>query len=120
MLHALDGAGPAGHVGPVEDKPVTEARTYPVAIVGVGKIARDQHLPSIGRSRRFTVAAGVSRHAKIDGVDNFETIDAFLDCQAGRFRRRPLHAAASALRNGRGRHPRPAVTCSWKSRRAPR
>jgi predicted dehydrogenase len=57
---------------------VTATPTYPVAIVGVGKIARDQHLPSIGRSGRFTVAAGVSRNARIDGVDNFETLDAFL------------------------------------------
>jgi D-galactose 1-dehydrogenase len=57
---------------------VTAPSSYSVAIVGVGKIARDQHIPSIGRSPRFTLAAGVIRHGRIDGVDNFGTIEAFL------------------------------------------
>lgn len=33
-----------------------------VAVVGVGKIARDQHLPSIAADERFALAALVSRH----------------------------------------------------------
>jgi D-galactose 1-dehydrogenase len=37
--------------------------TIPIAIVGVGKIARDQHLPTIAASDRFTLAGVVSRHA---------------------------------------------------------
>jgi D-galactose 1-dehydrogenase len=52
-----------------------------IAIVGVGKIARDQHLPSIGRSNAFRLAAAVSRNAKVDGVENFETIDALLEAR---------------------------------------
>ena len=52
--------------------------TFPVALVGVGKIARDQHIPAIAADPDFTLAAGVSRHATIDGVPNFPDIDAFL------------------------------------------
>ena len=37
--------------------------TMAIAIVGVGKIARDQHLPTIAASDRFTLAGVVSSHA---------------------------------------------------------
>jgi predicted dehydrogenase len=49
-----------------------------VALVGVGKIARDQHIPAITADPDFQLAAGVSRHATIDGVPNFPDLDAFL------------------------------------------
>jgi D-galactose 1-dehydrogenase len=49
-----------------------------LAIVGVGKIARDQHLPSIEKSDAFRLAATVSRHTTVDGVANFATIDELL------------------------------------------
>lgn len=51
---------------------------YPVALVGVGKIARDQHIPAIAADPDFRLVAGVSRHATIDGVPNFPDLDAFL------------------------------------------
>ena len=51
---------------------------YPVAIVGVGKIARDQHIPAIAADPDFELVAGVSRHETIDGVPNFTDVDAFL------------------------------------------
>jgi D-galactose 1-dehydrogenase len=54
------------------------AKPYAIAIVGVGKIARDQHLPSISRDKTFRLAAGVSRNARIDGVPNYTSLDAFL------------------------------------------
>ena len=50
----------------------------PVALVGVGKIARDQHIPAIAADPDFTLVAGVSRHATIDGVPNFTDLDGFL------------------------------------------
>ncbi len=50
-----------------------------IAIVGVGKIARDQHVPSIGRSPRFELAATVSRHGTVEGVPAFTDIEAFLE-----------------------------------------
>ncbi|MFC6490503.1 Gfo/Idh/MocA family protein [Nitratireductor sp. GCM10026969] len=50
-----------------------------IAIAGVGKIARDQHIPSIGRNPSFTLAATVSRNTHVDGVENFATLDTFLE-----------------------------------------
>ena len=51
---------------------------FPVALVGVGKIARDQHIPAIGADPEFELVAGVSRHARIDGVPNFPDLGRFL------------------------------------------
>jgi predicted dehydrogenase len=51
---------------------------YPIAIVGIGKIARDQHLPAIGADPDFARVAGVSRHGSIDGVPHFTDLDGFL------------------------------------------
>ena len=50
----------------------------PIAIVGVGKIARDQHLPAIAANPDFTLAAAISRHGKVDGVPNFTDFATFL------------------------------------------
>ena len=47
---------------------------YKIAVVGIGKIARDQHLPCIAKNKNFNLVAGVSRHGKIDGVPCFETL----------------------------------------------
>ena len=45
-----------------------------LAIVGVGKIARDQHLPAIAQDPRFELVAAVSRNAVVDGVANYHDI----------------------------------------------
>jgi len=51
-----------------------------IAIVGMGKIARDQHLPAIHGNAAFTLAATVSRQdAGGDGVAHFASLDALLD-----------------------------------------
>jgi len=50
--------------------------TYKIAVVGIGKIARDQHLPCIAKNKRFKLVAGVSRNATIDGVPCFESLAA--------------------------------------------
>ncbi len=47
---------------------------FRIAVAGVGKIARDQHLPCIAKNKNFKLVAGVSRHATIDGVPSFESI----------------------------------------------
>ena len=39
-----------------------------IALAGIGKIARDQHIPSIAASPDWTLAATVSRHGTVDGV----------------------------------------------------
>jgi len=50
-----------------------------IAIVGVGKIARDQHIPAIVGNPAFKLAAAASRHAAVAAVANFPTIEALLD-----------------------------------------
>jgi D-galactose 1-dehydrogenase len=57
---------------------MTSQAAFPLALVGIGKIARDQHIPSIGRSDRFQLAAAVSRTAKVEGVPNYERFEDFL------------------------------------------
>jgi predicted dehydrogenase len=47
-----------------------------LAIIGIGKIARDQHLPAIAANRAFALVAAISRHARVDGVAGFPDIDA--------------------------------------------
>jgi len=53
-------------------------RSVNIALVGIGKIARDQHLPSIVDNPDFELSATVSRNAKIDGVRSFSDLDALL------------------------------------------
>ncbi len=50
----------------------------PIAIVGVGKIARDQHLPAIAANPDFTLAAAISRNGRVEGVPNFTDFETFL------------------------------------------
>jgi predicted dehydrogenase len=49
-----------------------------VGIVGVGKIARDQHIPSIAANPGFEFAAAASRHARAEGVKNFLSLEDML------------------------------------------
>src|SRR5262245_56038614 len=51
------------------------SHSYDIAIVGVGKIAEDQHLPVIAKNPRFRLAALVSQHGVTrEGVPSFRTI----------------------------------------------
>jgi D-galactose 1-dehydrogenase len=55
-----------------------------IAIVGYGKIARDQHIPSIAADPRLELAAVVSPRAQADeGVPVFRSHEAMLDAMAG-------------------------------------
>jgi D-galactose 1-dehydrogenase len=47
---------------------------FKIAVVGIGKIARDQHLPCIAKNRNFKLVAGVSRNATIENVPCFESL----------------------------------------------
>jgi D-galactose 1-dehydrogenase len=49
-----------------------------IALVGIGKIARDQHVPAIVASPDWDLAATVSRSGTVDGVEAFTDFDAFL------------------------------------------
>ncbi|MFT3727928.1 MAG: Gfo/Idh/MocA family oxidoreductase [Terricaulis sp.] len=45
-----------------------------LALVGIGKIARDQHLPVLGASDDFELIACASRNARVDGVNHYTTL----------------------------------------------
>ena len=47
-------------------------------LLGVGKIARDQHIPALAANTRFELVACASRIARIDGVANYPDLDAML------------------------------------------
>ena len=49
-----------------------------VGLVGIGKIARDQHIPALRANPAFVLAACASRNAKVDGILNFATIEDML------------------------------------------
>ncbi|MFX1677199.1 Gfo/Idh/MocA family oxidoreductase [Paraburkholderia sp. A2WS-5] len=57
--------------------------SYTLAIAGVGKIARDQHLPAIAGNPGFELVAGASRNAQIENVRNYSDIDALLAAEFG-------------------------------------
>ncbi|WP_062112393.1 Gfo/Idh/MocA family protein [Aureimonas sp. AU40] len=52
--------------------------TLRTAIVGLGKIARDQHVPSIAKVEGVDLVAIASRNASIDGLPSFPDVDALL------------------------------------------
>ena len=49
-----------------------------IALVGIGKIAVDQHVPAIAASPAWELAATVSRKGSVDGVESFSDFAAFL------------------------------------------
>lgn len=71
-----------------------------LALVGLGKIARDQHLPSIAADPRFELVAIVSRNAELDGVAHFTALadllasDVAIDAVALCTPPQPRHALA--------------------------
>lgn len=50
-----------------------------MGIVGVGKIARDQHVPCIVANPAFALEAAASRNAQLPGIANFRTLEQMLD-----------------------------------------
>ncbi|WP_341367805.1 Gfo/Idh/MocA family oxidoreductase [Yoonia sp. BS5-3] len=50
----------------------------PICLVGIGKIATDQHVPAINASPDWDLAATVSRTGTIDGVQAFTDFDQML------------------------------------------
>jgi D-galactose 1-dehydrogenase len=57
---------------------MASVKPFKIAVVGIGKIARDQHLPCIGKNRNFQLVAGVSRNATLDNVPCFESLAALI------------------------------------------
>lgn len=50
-----------------------------IALVGIGKIARDQHVRALAANADFELVAAVSRHHRLDGVPNFSSLADLLD-----------------------------------------
>jgi D-galactose 1-dehydrogenase len=84
------------------------ANNIRLAIVGLGKIARDEHIPAIACTDGIELAAIASRNASIDGIAHFRTLDELLAaapdidavslCTPARTRHRD---AAAALKAGK-------------------
>lgn len=82
--------------------------TIRAGLVGLGKIARDQHLPAIDRTDGIDLIAVASRNAQGDGVNNYPDLgamlagepdmDAVILCQPPQVR---YHAARQALLAGK-------------------
>ena len=53
-------------------------RRLRVGLVGIGKIARDQHIPVLRANAQFELVAAASRNARLDGVANFADVAAML------------------------------------------
>jgi len=49
-----------------------------LALVGIGKIALDQHVPAIAASPDWELAATVSRHGTVEGVPAYTQIEGML------------------------------------------
>ena len=52
-----------------------------IALVGIGKIAVDQHVPAINASPDWELAATVSRKGSVDGVESHTSIEAMLQAR---------------------------------------
>ncbi len=52
-----------------------------IALVGIGKIALDQHVPAIAASPDWELAATVSRQGAVPGIPAFTDFEAFLDAR---------------------------------------
>lgn len=57
--------------------------SFTLAVAGIGKIARDQHLPAIAANDGFSLVACSSRNAQVDGVRNYTDLDALLAAESG-------------------------------------
>jgi D-galactose 1-dehydrogenase len=49
-----------------------------IALVGVGKIARDQHVPALEANHSYALVAAASPHHQLEGVPHFASIEAML------------------------------------------
>jgi len=49
-----------------------------LGLLGIGKIARDQHVPALMTSSQFELVACASRNASVDGVANFSDLETML------------------------------------------
>jgi len=53
-----------------------------IALVGIGKIARAQHLPALRADASYELTAAVSQHSTVEGTKTFSSLDALLRSDA--------------------------------------
>jgi D-galactose 1-dehydrogenase len=53
-----------------------------IALVGIGKIAHDQHVPALAASDDWTLAATVSRHGQVPGIEAWDDLAAMLEARS--------------------------------------
>jgi L-arabinose 1-dehydrogenase len=56
----------------------TNSQRIRLGLVGIGKIARDQHLPALAADDRFELAATASRNAQLDNVPGYPEVAAMI------------------------------------------
>ena len=49
-----------------------------IGLVGIGKIARDQHVPALAANDAFELAATASRNGRIKGVESYRSVEELL------------------------------------------
>jgi D-galactose 1-dehydrogenase len=54
-----------------------------IALIGLGKIARDQHIPALAANDDFELVAVASPHNKLSGLPNFNDLSALLAATPG-------------------------------------
>ena len=54
------------------------ARPIRIGLVGIGKIARDSHVPALRADPRFVLAATASRNGSVEGVPAYTSIEAMI------------------------------------------
>jgi len=50
------------------DSSICAAHPIAIGLVGVGKIAKEQHLPALATNPAFQLAATACRHGRVDGL----------------------------------------------------
>ncbi|MFK7882517.1 Gfo/Idh/MocA family protein [Roseobacter sp.] len=56
---------------------------HSLALVGIGKIARDQHIPAITGNADFTLSATASRNAEVGGIKAYRNLSELLLAEPG-------------------------------------
>jgi D-galactose 1-dehydrogenase len=85
---------------------IQSASAIKLAIVGVGKIVHDQHLPAVAANADFQLIASASRNNTVEGLPGFRSIEEMLAavpdidavslCMPPQYRYAAAHAALSA------------------------
>ncbi|PZX18450.1 D-galactose 1-dehydrogenase [Palleronia aestuarii] len=53
----------------------------PIALAGIGKIARDRHIPALEDSEDWSLEATISRNSEVEGIESHADIESFLEAR---------------------------------------